>query len=1076
MNGLQDCVYQTVRDYNHDVSGSDCSFVQCPSTQSILSVDGDLEIFVDGNSDASLSYQLVRDLCSNHGVDTSIETVAEVFKDDFFQLHAAKFGYTFTEDFLSIVNKSKIDFAEMVDSILPRLHGSFSFLGQLGGGKKTLMELMNKICSSFSNSSYKLRDECCDVLESSFIPSIINTISSYHITTGIVERKMTYCEKEKFFIHYVTTLERIIMAKIMGYWNEFCGKNKLIFSSLPSVSYIDPFYSSRFVYGFSHHEATCPVAFSNMFGACISRMAAADIDRMGYDIIGTYLCMIKNTVRSKCVIVHDKSVSDYNFDFINEIKIIRKYFINLIGKEFDKIIDKNLVRGKFGGFLKKLLIWNRYDIGSEAIERSRSFLLEKVIDRVCELLRSSAIDVTCALTRDFRNRITKFRSMLSSRVRRSIRTTEDRWGVYLHPECSYGILSIRRKFSAIAKVIIKSKFCAMMKGGYKFSNGTSISSNFNWSMVAKDVFPIIQEEIRSVIFEEREALSELLSKARIVVDSDKFDGSYLGTREATSEERINVLLLATNNMNNQIRALIRSMWAEVAKTSKKSDLSHIFLTSSKNKTPNTDTISDRCEQSIISSKLSYSSLVFDMSRIFDKWGLNIHPDDVKVILFVRAKFSVRIKRRIREFFSCMLRDKYKLKNGEVLEKCKWGSVSRELYPIMLEAIDPIIKEEYLELDEVFSKSRVVVIGKEDVSSCVIRDITKDEKDGIVERAMVLIHKELRHSVRSLWEDVDETSGLDFEEKIKDAKSKRHSYSGIELRFEDNIDIMKVRRRFSFNIRWIISNKFRELTKVNRSPWRHASKDVFPIIKKDVNHLIEKEREELNLVLLKSRVVTDDCAYDSSSGNMEMNRELTAEERSMVLGVVMEGVHKQLVNVAGILWRSMIKRYEASSSESRASFVSDDVTFSVTDVFPVDCGEISLSSVGLSDLSEVDVEALDNIRLEFVGSLASVIDETINKVLLEVGANLSGADYIIDRVVTVVSEKSFFLFKNGGFFNRLDSLLSNVLVRLDRNDRFLVDEEKERISQMFMDTIHNDRDNLIKNRATKLIGYSRSSIG
>ncbi|CUT17703.1 MULTISPECIES: hypothetical protein [Candidatus Ichthyocystis] len=1079
IHGFQDCTSQIASNeyfgQSYKDSDSTRSSDQCVSAHNIFEAGCDHKFTFDADGSCSSSYRLIKYLCLNYGFSVSFEAVEEVFKNCFFQLHAAKFGYQFTENFLSVMNAHRDSFVSVVDSILTDLYDSFSFLRQLGDSNITLIELMDKVCFSFSESSYNLRGRCCDILQSKFIPLIINSIFDASVIDGGLERKMTYCEMEKFFIHYITTLERIVMSRIMDYWNNFCDENTSMFSPFSGVSYRDPFYYAHHVYGVSKPVVTCPAAFSNKFGAFISFMAVAKIDCMINNFIKERLGVIKSTIRSKCTSVHDKIVDGYNADLVGEIKKIRECFPSYISGKFSKMVNFGSIRDKLHNFLKKLLIWDSHDVGIEAMEESRLSLLETITNQAHELLKTYANDIVYAVTRDFHSRIIKSRKIVS-RVRRSVRTVKDKWGVCLHPRCSHGILSIRRKFSAALKEIVKSKFCSMINDGYKVSGISSISK-FTWNEVSKDMFPIIQEEIRPVVFKEREELSVLLSKARIVVDNDKFDGSYSGTREATSEEIVNVLRIAVYNMNVQTKSLIRAVWSNVTKVSREVDSSAGSVMSSKQEEfVNVESYSEsslsgkdvdlsaQYGSSAVSSKLVYASLVIKGDRIFNRWGLNVHPDDVDVILFIRTKFSKKIKDLVRIFFSSIPNEKSKLKRNNVFDDYKWSDISGELYPIVLEHIDPIIKEEYSELEEFLSKARVVVVGRGDTSSCVIRSVTNDEKDNLMKRAVAIIHKELRSSVRSVWAAMNKISKFNFGGDFKDGEVEKSIYCGIRLRYEDSMDIVNIKRRFLFDIKGCIVNIFSELTKTNKFPWRYVSKDVIPTIKKEFYPIMEKEREELDLVLLKSRAVVGDSEYDKLPEAAKY-REITYGERSEIVEFIMACVYKKAIDVAGRVWRGMIKFHDVKC----VGPIMDNMEFTSA----AKGRKFSDVSFRLSDISRVDKDAIDNIRLEFIGSLGPIIDEVINKVLLEVGGSLSSIESMVDKVIPVVAEKSSLLFNNSGFCDSLNSLLSSALVvGKSRRSIFLSDKERDCAYQMFMDSVNNDRDNLIKKRVIKLTKYSK----
>ncbi|WP_175330347.1 hypothetical protein, partial [Candidatus Ichthyocystis hellenicum] len=106
---------------------------------------------------------------------------------------------------------------------------------------------------------------------------------------------------------------------------------------------------------------------------------------------------------------------------------------------------------------------------------------------------------------------------------------------------------------------------------------------------------------------------------------------------------------------------------------------------------------------------------------------------------------------------------------------------------------------------------------------------------------------------------------------------------------------------------------------------------------------------------------------------------------------------------------------------------------------------------------IDKSKLDNVRLEFVGSLGLIVEEVVSNL------GCKNSD-----VYNVVYERSHNFFKKGGLLDMVESVLSGAkAVDYSGKYRFITDEEKEYILKEFMDVINSDRDCLIKKRTGEL---------
>ncbi|CUT17668.1 hypothetical protein Ark11_0845 [Candidatus Ichthyocystis hellenicum] len=1196
-----------------------------------------------------LHHQLLQDLCKGYGYNVNFKEISKDCDDNFLMAHAVKCGYRFSDNFFSTMIKHKIDFLNKVDSILTNLCSSFYFLRDLGSKNVNVILLMDKICYSFSQHVYSLRDKCIDVLQSEVIPATIIIIFDSVVTVGSCERKMSYSEMEQLFLLFITKLEKLIMVRIIKYWHDFCSENKELLSLVSFIDYSDPFFASYRYSRISLPHITHPAAFTCKFDEYISFMAVTKIDMMVRDFVERYSDVLKKNIRSRCM-----SICSYSPNPFSDIKKILINLSRFIRKEFDKMLTEKAVEDNFSSFFNELIIWKYQIYEADVIERCRSSIVKLVTNDMYKSLMSFLYTSLYDMVKGFCSRITSSWNHVS-KGGNYLRTIENRLKFKIYPEDGYNILYIRKSFSAKSRKIIWDKFFYMISGKHKFSDGTVIS-RVSWNKISKKLFPVAQGLVKHFLDMERLELSKLISKVRIVEDIGGFDISSLGTREATSKEKASILRLAISSADRQTKDLFRKVWVDLVK-----------ITENYKSKAYTDSTSESTVKDVdmldvtMPVELDCCSLGLSADKIISKWKLNLHPDDDKIILFIRRKFSTEIKSSFRSLFSGMLSTKTLLSNGEVLRSCSWPLISGELYPIALEFIDPIIENEYKELDAFLSKARVVDFDKNDSCSCVVRKVTAVEKNNLMRRAKKFVYRELRYSARLVWldvvknskcgdhhytsEDINEesvgnacdTCGVNIscvdnaailrirkkfsskivpvicakfsemlknrykfddgtvidkiawfriskkmfpivEEEIKcivadeykeldgvvsrsrvvinckldreitneekvtvlsnimklvhsslkalcgkvwedvvtslwdrydnigstvdifpateyrgsggsggsgelfsldsllgsaESDSTIGSLAGFNLRREDDNAILNIRKRFSSNMRNCVRNKFCEMLKtkyefddhtvIDMSPWVKISKKLLPIAKKEIMPIMKEEYVKINEVLLKSSVVIS--SHDCSSIDV---RDLTSKERSNIIKMVMKLVYRQSIDAFGRVWRSVIRSSKIKGSVDDSDAVANNVNESELEMTKsID----KPSPVGLSDLRDSDKSELDNIRLEFVGGLASVIDEVVRLLLLDLDLSSSGRGVILDKVISTMADRSNILFKEGGFFDRVESILLDAMV-IESSEKMRLLDEKERkfIFRVFVDSIDSDRDYLAKKRTGELMSF------
>ncbi|WP_092483977.1 hypothetical protein [Candidatus Ichthyocystis hellenicum] len=878
----------------------------------------------DGTPNISfLSDQLRKNLYGCYIYDINVQSISEVLDDNFLQLYANKCGYVLTEDFLSDMIESKNNFLETIDFIICN---NFNFLKEFE--HKITNESMNKICHCFFKESCNLRPKFVNALQSSIFPTMVNNIFDSKAICGDSEREMTYSEMEQLFLCFASILEKLIMSRIMSCWSKFYNEKKTFLSLLSSTNYSNPFHYIHRCSRTNKHETTYPSSFIYRFGKYISFMANCKIDGISYDFVEELVSELKKVIRYKCI-----NISNYSSNIIADIKEFRIKLQDFIKKEFDKKIVEVGMKDNLSNFLSKLIIWDNCEFKAKIIDSDILLVIELIINDMYKLLSCHSGSLSSIIrSLNFRmERLGKITSRLGV-----IRTIENKWGVKLHPSYCSSILSIRKKYSAKSRDAIVNKFSSMMEEKYKFSDGTIIG-DVSWGKISKNIFPIAQETVMCFLDEERLELIKLLSDARVVENDDIFDGSYGGTRDATSREKDIILKIAINNLDRQTRDLSRKTWSNLISSLKNnvskdvcsSDKSEEFKEGvdlnaslptvkagisantalSQSKYPVTTSFSG-------SGDLNYSSFGTKIDKVYSRLGLNLHPDDYKLILFVRKKFSESIKNRVFELFSSILEKKTVLSSGRTIHKCSWALVSSELYPVAMDSIGLIIDEQHKELDKILSKSRVINVTTNDSYSLVIRKITDGEKDGVMLRIKEFIRHRLRFSFREVWVSITKISRYGYKEVSKNfyENDTDGAFFGIRLRYSDSMEIFRVRRKYSSRIRRQVYNKFYEILKnghkfdddstIGKFAWSRVSKNLFPIAYNEIKPIIGDENKVLKEIISRARVVV----------NYEFDREITSKEKSVVLRNIIKLVSRELKNLFRRTWISVINSFDEGSND------------------------------------------------------------------------------------------------------------------------------------------------------------------
>ncbi|WP_092486308.1 hypothetical protein [Candidatus Ichthyocystis hellenicum] len=637
------------------------------------------------------------------------------------------------------------------------------------------------------------------------------------------------------------------------------------------------------------------------------------------------------------------------------------------------------------------------------------------------------------------------------------------WGVNLHPDDSDLILSVRKKYSDKIMGFIRKLFSNMLENNDVLPNGRSLS-NCSWPLVSSELCPIAMESIKPILEEQYVELHEELVKVRVVdFDRDNMLPSII--RKVTDSEIGYLMIRANAFIDKGLNYSFRLAWLDVIRDSK---------------------ISKSYGASKVIEGGGYKELSKGIPERDKKVKLEVRLrySDSTAILNTRKRYSSKIRCKIHDKFTWMIKNKYILDDGTIVGRFSWLTLSKKLTPIAQNEVRGILSDERNVLEEIISRSRVVLDYEVD------REITAEEKFIVLERTMKLVYKELKNFLGKIWLDVITFSVIDSDDIGFNVKTKSFAHMdfigevcsfsgyknynlGVNICYEDDCAIFNVRRRFSSKFYKCVRSKFFEMLKskyefddgtiIDTSPWKVISKKLLPIAKKEIEPILEDERKKINDILFKLRTVvpaSDNCST--------ITRKLTFDERSRLMNNIMKSVCRQSLNLFRKIWEKIIKLPAEKYLELQDGC--NTVDSGVPKV--VESVKESLSLLWPDNIRPYYREEFDNIRLEFVGSLGSIVNEVFSSLFFNTDITPS----VLDKVKRGVAEKSYILFKEGGFLGKLELLLSEVqVVEEFGHDRFITDEEKKIVFKILMNGIESDSDCLINKRYEELMRKKLSRI-
>ncbi|CUT17657.1 MULTISPECIES: hypothetical protein [Candidatus Ichthyocystis] len=1158
---------------------------------------------------SSLPDESLQGICYGYASCDDLDAIKDVYKDDFFQLYAKGNGYELTEDFLSKINEYKAEFSSKVDLILSNLN---VFLAE-EVVTTTIEDFMSKVCSSFCRSFFSIRPKCIDFLQSYVVPLLEEKCLNSSVICAGTKRNMTYPEVERFFLYYVTSLERLVMLRAVGFWDKFRNANEYVLSLASSIDYSNPFNhfdsgSQTDITNINH-----PSAFVYKFGRYISFVASSKVDSVVSYLVSKCSVELKKTAYSKCF-----NIAFNGHDPYIGIKQFRNGLKAFILKEFNDKMVKEKVNDTLGKFFDRLVVWD--DVNAIAVERSSSVVFDDITKYSYKLLEGN-------IHRSIDDTAMHFQVVLSSYRKFQLNVHPDdflcdKYGyiidpgsmdVYkddffqLHPErmgyqLTEDFLSVVNKCRGefITRVdTILSSLSGIFFGRFSkstivcFMNGISSSfceavcdlrpkcievlQSYVVPLIIKTVFycnVVDNNSSRSMTHNEMEQffMHYVTSLERVImlrainhwhnlcksnghilalvpgIDySNPFHHFYSG--EKNSDNLLSHPPAFVYNFGSYISfvafykideivsdfvkrnsiVLKNTVHRKCCDTSKYSrdpyvdfgnlikGLRNFVLKEFRSKIIEEgviDSLGSFLSRSIIWDKyeigsedaeghhssiideiidymyksLEYSvyddirntamhfqcisvlasfskkpKVIYKLGAIIDRFELNVHPDDCSRILFVREKTSLRIVRHLTNIFSRMLKDKVALKSGEVVCKESWSRDYDELRAVALKSLEPIFKDEHVELIKALSKSRIVDMTKGVVASCVIRKISDDDKINIAERAKYR-GKELDSSIRRAWsyaisdldsENVDGSSSVNVGLYEPDCKW------GVEFSYCDSFVISNARERFLSKFRVIIYNKFCEMLKSKHELYadkvidddylNDVLKELSPIVQKEFSNFVESGSafEEISKIMSGLRAEIDS----------DNDRELTNQEVSVILGRFV----KLSDNELKYLFRKV--------KEESVNYV---VLLSAPNS---EEGGVSKSLDSNILLNVVDYESnrkLADIRFSFIEKFRPVVIKTINSLFMSSDSLLDSLDDILEHVTPGLSKQCQDMFKDEGFLSRAESLLEDSVKVESFASGYHSLSDKNRILGSFISSISVALDSLIRECATSLIVGATSS--
>ncbi|WP_139057285.1 hypothetical protein, partial [Candidatus Ichthyocystis hellenicum] len=290
--------------------------------------------------------RLAEVICADYGYSISTADIHGCLDVDFFQEHAVRNGYLLTPNFLALINELRTIFSDHMD-VLFSLYDFDSFLSVIDGNNLSpsyLSALMGTYSLNFSNSASLVRSRLVDFLRSTIIPALVEIINQNTILRGHSECRLGYSDREQLLLHISTVFERLIILRMMNYWNDFCSVNQALLSLLPGTDYSNPFIVARDNCGFIIPDVSSPAAFTTVHGIYLSFMAVNYLDNIIENTVLTVIDLLRPVISDPI--------------FLKELRESGNRALSpIIHREFSRFVDSH-VGPEITRFLNETLIWS----------------------------------------------------------------------------------------------------------------------------------------------------------------------------------------------------------------------------------------------------------------------------------------------------------------------------------------------------------------------------------------------------------------------------------------------------------------------------------------------------------------------------------------------------------------------------------------------------------------------------------------------------------------------------------------------------------------------------------------------
>ncbi|WP_092486262.1 hypothetical protein [Candidatus Ichthyocystis hellenicum] len=517
---------------------------------SILSFSKEVARFFLSNFSQENRIILVERLCANYGYSIFTADIHGCLGDEFFQEFALRNNYLLTDTFLARINQLRNEFSYNIDLVLNSKDFSrFLFridaenLGRLG-------TLTNIYSATFSRSSYRVRHHLVGVLISVVIPRLIKIIKQHTVIRGSDECILSYYDREQFFLHVVTTLERLIILKLMNYWNGFCSVNQDMLSLFTNVDFSNPFTLARDrSCSVRIPEVNSPVAFNFRYGIFISFMATDHLDEMVGDVVSDYICRLSPVVLG---IVKKNYSALYHLKYLSRIK--EETIGIIINEEFSKATDESL-RNKFINFLNESLIWEREELSQDVLQN----FVKKSIYKVRGLVREKITNEALGLIKEYKDNIIGMRKNKKTAVIQSGRDRSSFNGKCdISNACGF---KVSERFFSTLDDIRSSSLAPFRSIARRVIYDTLKSGRLtrsDWASVSKNLLSDIIDASRSrtdIVYRE---MSSAISKARVISEGNVERG-ILPVERAVLHKHVMQL------SNNRFRHNVHRLWKYMTK-------------------------------------------------------------------------------------------------------------------------------------------------------------------------------------------------------------------------------------------------------------------------------------------------------------------------------------------------------------------------------------------------------------------------------------------------------------------------------------------------------------------------------